>query len=242
MTSLRAYLRQHHVGLLAILLILSGGTAYAVTAPKNSVASSSIKNGAVKSADIRDGSIRGADIKDGTVSASDLAGNAADEVELYYFTAGSADTTVWEDPNIGRATLSLGTCSSPQTINTFASLTVSPGRVGVYGVEDINAGEPPDTPPLVGAATVSRDTPAQPVGGAGFGGTGFGFGQIVYFYETPTKDVFIDIRVALCSARGSITITHKGPDSTPPTRSSQGGKKGGCVATGAGYCGPRRTF
>jgi hypothetical protein len=236
MGSLRAYLRQHHVGLIAILLILSGGTAYAVTAPKNSVVSSSIKNGAVKTTDIKDGTIRGKDIADGTITASDLAGNATTETRLYEYGSGG-DPVVWEDPTIGKVTMTLS-CSPGFSVNSFASLQVSPGRVGVYGVEDINrSGE---TATLVGAATVSRDTPAQPVGGAGFGGGEFGFGQLVFHYDTPTKDVFIDIRISLCSARGSITITHKGPDTTPPPRSAPGQKKNSCVATGAAYCGKQR--
>jgi hypothetical protein len=135
-------------------------------------------------------------------------------------------------------TLSISPCSSNPSISTFASLKVSPGKVGVYGLEDINAGgEPPGSPPLVGAATVSRDSPAQPVGGAGFGGGGFGFGQIVFFYQTLTKDVFIDIQVSLCSARGSISIDHKGPDTTPPSKVRSRAKSARCVATGAGYCG-----
>ena len=49
MTSFRSYLRRHHVGLLALLLILSGGVSYAAGArPKNSVKSAQIKNNAVK--------------------------------------------------------------------------------------------------------------------------------------------------------------------------------------------------
>jgi hypothetical protein len=233
MGSLRAYLRQHHVGLIAILLILSGGTAYAVTAPKNSVVSSSIRTGAVKTTDIKDETIRGADIRDGTVTASDLAGNAVDEVQMYYYNAGD-DPVVWSDPNIGTVTMSLS-CST-FSVNSFASLAVSPGRVGVYGVEDVNRGG--ETATLVGAATVSRDSVAQPVGGAGFGGGEFGFGQLMFFYETPTKDVVIDIRISLCSARGSIQITHKSPDTTPPPRQARG-QQDSCVATGDAYCGRR---
>src|SRR4051812_36696898 len=191
MSRVRDYVRQHHVGLIALVLVVSGGTAYAVTAPKNSVVSSSIRNGAVRTTDIKDDTIRGTDLKDGTVTASDLDTNATPETRLYYYNAGD-DPVVWEDPAIGKVTLTL-TCSSTPTINAFGSLTVSPGKVGVYGLEDINAGgEAPGSPPLVGAATVSRDAPAQPVGGAGFGGTGFGFGQMVFFYQTPTKDVYID--------------------------------------------------
>lgn len=232
---LRAYVRQHHVGLIALMLVLTGGTAYAVTAPKNSVVSSSIRNGAVKGVDIKDKTITGDDIKDGTITASDLAGNAVTETRVYNYSFGD-NNVVWQDPNIGKVTMSIA-CTSPNTLNSFASLNVSPGKAGVYGMEDNN--QSGETGILVGAATVSRDSPGQPVGGAGFGGSGFGFGQLVFFYETPTKDIYIDIRVSICAARGSITITHKSPDTTPPPRPAPGEKRNGCVSTGAAYCGAK---
>lgn len=248
MSRFRSYVRQHHVGLIAILLILTGGTAYAVTAPKNSVASSSIKNGAVTTKDVKDSTLRGSDVKDGDVTASDLAPNTADTVEVVNY--GSGDSNIlWQDPNVGTVSFSI-TCTSPFTINSFASLSVSPGKVGVYGVETHNAGgEPAGAAPLVGAATVSRDSPAQPVGGAGFGGTGFGMGRLVFFYETPTKNVHIQLDIITCSARGTVSTHFKGPDSTPPLDATPNDKQSGrrapqaCETTGAAYCaGKARRF
>ena len=236
MGSLRAYLRQHHVGLIAILLILSGGTAYAVTAPKNSVVSSSIKNGAVKTTDIKDGTIRGADIKDGTISASDLAGNATDEVQLVTASLGPGQSkVVWTDPNIGTVTVGCG--GDFWSVNSFGSLLVSPGAVGVRGIEHYGQNAA-DTSFLVGAATVSRTSTAQPVGGAGFGGSGASFVDLTFHYETPTKRIFIEVKWTLCSIRASINIDHIGPDSTPPPRQARGQQEP-CVATGAAYCGRR---
>src|SRR3954466_1702620 len=67
MTALARYLRQQHLALLTLLLVLAGGSAYAaghhVKLPKNSVASKQVKND----------SLRGKDIKDGTLTAADLA-------------------------------------------------------------------------------------------------------------------------------------------------------------------------
>jgi hypothetical protein len=238
MSSPRAYVRQHHVGLLAILLIISGGTAYAVTAPKNSVVSTSIKNGAVKTSDIKDGTIRGIDIKAGSVEADDIAGNATDDFNLILMSlpAGGGPVTVWEDPNIGKVTVS---CDADfKGINVFGSLTVSPGSVGVQGLE-LYGEDAADTSRLLGAATVSRDSPAQPVGGAGYGGGGLSMAHIKAHYVTPTKRVLISFDFLLCTLRGGIYVDHITEDSTPPLPPVPGQKKNSCVATGAGYCGKK---
>jgi hypothetical protein len=236
MSSLRAYLRQHHVGLLALLLIISGGTAYAVTAPKNSVVSSSIRSGAVKASDIKNGAIRGADIKAGTIEADDLAGNATDDFSLVSrsLPAGGAAVTVWEDPNIGEVTI--GCPADFRGVNAFGSLAVSPGSVGVQGIE-LMGEDQSDTTKLFGAATVTRDSPAQPVGGVGFGGGEASMVHLTFHYVTPTKRVLISVDVLLCSVRGGIHVDHLVEDSTPPLPATPGGKKGSCVASGAAYCG-----
>ena len=235
MSRIRDYVRQHHVGLIAIMLMVSGGTAYAVTAPKNSVASSSIKSGAVRSADIKDEAVRGKDIRDGTIDASDLAGNATDESQL--FTAGLSpgqSAVVWEDPQIG--TLNVGCGADFRSVTSFASLNLSPGAVGVRGIEHFGESAA-DTSFLVGAATVTRTSPAQPVGGVGFGGSGASFVDLAFHYETPTKRIFIDVRWTLCSIRADISIDHVGPDRTPPPRSLR--RQEACVSTGNAYCGAR---
>jgi hypothetical protein len=73
------YLRQQHLALLALFLVIAGGTALAVTAPKNSVKSKSVKNEALKSQDLKDGkgvagsdvindSLKGADVDEGSLN------------------------------------------------------------------------------------------------------------------------------------------------------------------------------
>jgi len=107
----------------------------------------------------------------------------------------------------------------------------------VYGLEDINQGsEPAGSAPLVGAASVSRlNDVGMPVGGAGFGGSKFGFGQLVMFFQTPKLDVYIDLKVSLCSASGTISIDHKSQGSTI-MRPAPGQPRVVCEATGAAYC------
>jgi hypothetical protein len=71
MTALARYVRQHHVALLALTLVLAGGTAYAATVhlPKNSVASKQVRNNALQGKDLRDGTVTGADLGTGAVGA-----------------------------------------------------------------------------------------------------------------------------------------------------------------------------
>jgi len=254
----RTFLRQHVIALLALTLVVGGGAAFAAGTklPKNSVASKQVKNNSLKGKDLKDKSVTGTDLRDGSVSGTDLgdgtvtgedlangtvaktdlAPDAADEVKTYYYSAGGSNV-VWSDPNVGAITLSLD-CST-FAVNSFVSVVKSPARGGSFGLEDVNQGsEPAGTTPLIGAATVQRlGDVGQPVGGAGFGGSKFGFGQITYFIQTPTLDVFADINVSLCSARGTISIDHK-PEGSVIARAGARGAKGmvTCESSGAAYC------
>jgi hypothetical protein len=62
------YLRRHHVGLLALLVVL-GGTAYAAA----QVTSKEIQNRTITAKDIKPNTLSGKQIKDGTLGGSDLA-------------------------------------------------------------------------------------------------------------------------------------------------------------------------
>jgi hypothetical protein len=59
-----AYLRRHHVALLALFFALSG-TAYAATLPRNSVGTAQLKRDAVTSSKIKDRSLLARDFKPG---------------------------------------------------------------------------------------------------------------------------------------------------------------------------------
>jgi hypothetical protein len=58
------YVRQHHVGLLALFIALSG-TAYATTLPRNSVGTAQLKKNAVTSAKVKNHSLMRADFATG---------------------------------------------------------------------------------------------------------------------------------------------------------------------------------
>jgi hypothetical protein len=78
------------------------------------------------------------------------------------------------------------------------------------------------------------------VGGAGFGGSNFGFGRLVMFFQTPKVDVYIHLNISLCSASGTITIDHK-PQGSTITRPAPEPQEAVCEATGAAYCNDQPT-
>jgi hypothetical protein len=244
---LHSFLRHHVIALLALTLVVGGGAAFAAgtTLPKNSVASKQVKNNSLKGKDLKDRSVTGTDLRDGTVTGADLgastvaAGNlapgAVDEIHTYYYSSGSSDNVVWSDPAVGTLTFSYDCGTS--AVSSFVSAVKSPARAGVYGLEDRNTGtEAPAATPLVGAATVSRlGDVGMPVGGAGFGGSPFGFGQLVLFVQSARVDVYADLKISLCSARGTILVDHKPVGSVIEARPG-GTKASSCDKSGAGYC------
>ena len=64
-----AYVRRHHVGLLALFLALSG-TAYAASLPRNSVGPAQLKANAVTSSKVKNGSLLASDFRSGQLTAA----------------------------------------------------------------------------------------------------------------------------------------------------------------------------
>ena len=98
---LLAHLRQQWIGVIALLLVLTGGTAYALDGSntvftddivngdvkvadigQGAVATDELANNQVKASDIGDGEVKAADIANGQVTADELAANSvrSDEV------------------------------------------------------------------------------------------------------------------------------------------------------------------
>src|SRR5688572_11787275 len=84
-SAIRAYVRRHHVGLLALFVALGGTTAWAVDGPNpgqntvgsediigNEVKSDDIGNGRIFNLDIADEIITGAKLKNATVTGDDV--------------------------------------------------------------------------------------------------------------------------------------------------------------------------
>jgi hypothetical protein len=80
---IRSHLRSNVIGYVALFLALNG-TAYAVVAiaPKNSVATKSIRNGAVTAAKLRNGAVTTDKIADRAVAKGKLADGAVSAAEL----------------------------------------------------------------------------------------------------------------------------------------------------------------
>lgn len=69
-------LRTQALGLVALLLVLTGGAAYAATVAKDSVVSRSIKNGQVKKADLKNGAVSTEKLAPDAVGTAQVGGNA----------------------------------------------------------------------------------------------------------------------------------------------------------------------
>ena len=90
--------RTQFLGLLALVIVLTGGAAYAATAAKNSVNSKSIKNGTVQTVDLKNfavtteklglDSVTTDQIKNGTVSGNDVADNSLTGADINESTLG----------------------------------------------------------------------------------------------------------------------------------------------------------
>ena len=122
-----SYLRQQHMGLLALFLVVSGGTAFALNG-SNTVFSDDIVNGQVRSSDLQDNGARSADVRDddlagGGLTAADLrAGSVGgSEVAANALTGGDIDeSTLGTVPSatlagIGTSTVNHAGCSPAGT-------------------------------------------------------------------------------------------------------------------------------
>ena len=79
------HFRQQWAGLLALALVLGGGTAYAVDGPlagQNTVGSEDVINGEVKTADIGGGEVKTADIGNDAVAGSKVLDDSLGNVDL----------------------------------------------------------------------------------------------------------------------------------------------------------------
>jgi hypothetical protein len=76
------HLRQQWMGGLALFLVLTGGSAYALTGT-NTVFSDDIVNGEVKSADVATGAVRSAHIATGNVQSADIGTGAVTSSDVF---------------------------------------------------------------------------------------------------------------------------------------------------------------
>jgi hypothetical protein len=130
MSTIWSYVKRHHLGLLALLLVLTGGTAYAANAiPKNAVASKQIKNDSVKGKDVKDGGLTGGDLADGSVGGADVADGSVGGVDLADGGVGAADLATGsvdgariKDGSVGEADIADGVVPQVVTKTTVVPL------------------------------------------------------------------------------------------------------------------------
>jgi hypothetical protein len=119
--TLLAHLRGQWIGALALLLVLTGGTAYALDG-SNTVFSDDIVNGQVKADDIGDGEVKVADVGQGAVATDELANGQVKSADL------AADS-------VNAAKLADGQVQSPEIANGQVQAEdlapgVAPGATG----------------------------------------------------------------------------------------------------------------
>jgi hypothetical protein len=89
---LRTYVRNHHLSLLCLFLIVSGGTAYA-THPggANTISSDDIINGQVRTADIGANQVRAPDLSDASVTSAQILDNSVSGTDIANASVGFDD-------------------------------------------------------------------------------------------------------------------------------------------------------
>jgi hypothetical protein len=78
---LRAYFRRQHLALLALFLVLTGGSAYALTG-SNTVFSDDVVNNEVKAADVATDAVGAGELAAGSVGTSELTDNGARSTDV----------------------------------------------------------------------------------------------------------------------------------------------------------------
>lgn len=252
MNSVLDLAKRQSLGLLALLLVLGGGSAYAAKThlPKNSVASKQVKNGSLQGKDLKDGSVTGADVGDGTVTGADVATGSISGTDLQDGTVGAGDlaptavpisrpvmakaqsgggpVVVYSDPLAGTITFGCGPGAIDMLVRGELPVSAQPGSVRVTAADIID-----NTP--VGASTISA-TVVQPTPyGTQFSGAAI-IPQGTVFVDSASKRMSLDWDISGCVLRGLLVITDKAsqPDVTPAAKGGPAAPE--CVEVGAAHC------
>ena len=176
--SFASYLRQHHVGVLALFIALSG-TAYAATLPRNSVGTPQLKQNAVTTPKLKKNAVTTPKIKNGAVTGAKVKPNSLTGSALNLSTlpkvpsAGTADTanaatTAGVADSLATADVNLTTVANPGG-------TVTPVEASCdAGFKGFSAGllvQNPGSQFLVDLYPVDLDTWVAHVDNDGTGGT-----------------------------------------------------------------------
>ena len=145
MTALARYLRQQHLALLTLILVLASGTAYAAQhLAAGSVTSKQVKNSSLRGIDVKDGGLTGADLADGSVTAADLAPGTGTGGSPG-LAPGSVDGTTVKDGSLTGADLAAGSVDGT---------TVKDGSIDYRDIADDGVGVADLAPGSVNSTTI----------------------------------------------------------------------------------------
>ena len=163
--SLASYLRQHHVGVLALFIALSG-TAYAAALPRNSVGPAQLKKNAVTSAKIKKDAVTAAKVKSNSLTGLDINESKLGKVP----SAATADTaaTAGVASSLEKGDVNTASATNPTDTVSTLSATCDPGLKGISaGVQVQN----PATQYVIDLYPAGLDTWTTRVSNTGGGGT-----------------------------------------------------------------------
>ena len=162
------YLRQHHLALLSLFLVLGGGSAYAAATvlPANSVGARQLKKNAVLTAKIKNNAVNGAKVANNSLGGADILESALGKVPA----ATNADHTTSAD-NATSATNATNATSA--TNATHATTADQLG--GVSAAQYVRAT----------LASGQTETGIYSAGGGPASGTGFAIGTISFLPKLP---------------------------------------------------------
>jgi hypothetical protein len=163
------FLRTNTLGVIAIVIALSAG-AYAVDkAPKDSVVSSSIKNGQVKAKDIRASAVDGSRVKDGSLTGADINESTLDIPAAPTYEAGNSlqlvdGTFSVSDGGIGGLQINDGSLSSAD-LGFTQSASIPSGNLATGLCAGVISFAPIlSAPGSEGDFTITTTVPAMPAG------------------------------------------------------------------------------
>jgi hypothetical protein len=179
-TPIRDYLRQQHLALLALVLVIGGGTAVAASVPRDSVTSKSVKNNALKTNDLKDGkavggidvadnsltgadvannSISGGDVVDDSVTGADVANNSISGTDVVDNSLSGSDIAGLTGADIGELT---GADIAESTLSQVPSaLTSTVGGIGRYNAGTVVCDPESATFVACTTASITLPTPAR---------------------------------------------------------------------------------
>lgn len=224
------YLHRHHVGVLAlVLVVVMSGSAYAATRlAKNSVGSPQVRNNSLTGADVRDRSLTGRDVRDATLTGADLRDASVGEADLAATIAETdvvfrrvpegSSSVLFDDPSLGGILFSCnagGGLALEAYINGTTATAQGPVNVYASGIDLVDS-----SPQGVGAVQADQ-------GGTGGSITVFGSGWALPRLEAVLADesqvVHAEVQPqssAVCALRAVITrdVNGDGTIEAPATR------------------------